>query len=434
MVAARQAGWLRLLSAWMSKRHNRWFASAEQGGLSACNFLVSLLVLNYSGIAVLGEYGFWFSLSQLSSLLAAGFAINQMVLHVADSSVRRQREALAVTASVILCLQLLPGLLLALGVFLRYNDSATGSLAFAVVVYTLTFSFSELARQFLYMRGRQRLSLFYAATAICVAMLIFVVVIFVLKPPDALASAFWCLAIAQGGYVLIAALVMRAWRFAKRPSRSMIAETVGFYWSHGRLAAAGMIVTWGQNKSVAPLLVIMMDNVTAGVFQIARMIFAPINMITTGLARSALSQVRRAWGDGDESALRVAVNDHLRSSMKVVVTFIVLASVSLYLIDAFGLKQVPPQFPYIFMATTAVVLLTNYRFWISCRFSVKLQYAFLLINGCIATSVALLWMLAGGLWVKSAPMVVLGSAIGEIYMLHVLHRRLASTNQARVLD
>jgi len=58
----------------------------------------------------------------------------------------------------------------------------------------------------------------------------------------------------------------------------------------------------------------------------------------------------------------------------------------------------------------------------SRRFAVQLQFSFLLKTGCVAAVLALLWMAASGMLVESAALVVLGSAVGELYLIAVLKR------------
>lgn len=356
-------------------------------------------------------------------MLATGFAINQMVLHVAGSTVRRQREVFIITSAVVTLLQVLPSIALWSVFALRSPADYSSSLVIAVIGYTATFNLAELTRQFLYMRRRQRLSVIFAATSTSLGTLAFLLTVFMLEPTSALAPAFWYLTLIQGGYVLAAAVSGRAWRFARAPSKEETRDTLQFYWQHGKFAAAGMTVTWAQNKSVTPMLVLTMGNVAAGVYQIARMIITPINVITIGLARSALAHIRRAWGDGNEQALKQAIAEQLRASMIVVASYLVIAYLVLFTLKATNLVELPQELFLIFVATTVVVVLSNYRFWISRRHAVQLRFAFLLSNGCIAAVLALLWMWTSGTFWSSAALVVLGSAIGEAFLIAVLRTR-----------
>jgi len=414
---------LRWLSRFFNKRHSKWFAATEQSGSSASNFLVSLMILGYSGVAKLGEYGFWFALCGFSTLMVAGFAVNQMVLHVADSSILKQRAVMTTTFVVVVLLQILPGTFLWWAVASRHPSDSVFALAVPVIVYTAMYNFAELVRQFLYMRRRQRLSLFYAAFSTMLAVLVFAFIVYVVKPPSIIEPAFWCLAAAQFGYVAMASLSGRAWKFGVISNLKLTLDTLKFYWTHGRVAASGMLVMWAQNKSVNPMLVLMIDTVAAGFYQIARMIVMPINMITLGIARSAMAEVRRAWGLGNKQALKGAIGTQLRTSMIVVFLYLLLVGIGFLVVKLFDVREIQENFLLVFLSAVIVVILSNYRYWLSQYLAVQLQFGFLLKIGCFAAIFSLLWMLVAGMFLESAALVVFGSAVGELYMLNILRKR-----------
>ena len=414
---------LRLFSRYLSKRHNKWFAALEQSGVSATNFLISLLVLLFGGVTTLGEYGFWFALSSFSTMIAAGFAINQMVLHVANASIVKQRAVLLITLLVVIALQVIPATILWWLVKSQATTDSVLALSAPIIIYAVFFSIAELTRQFLYMRGRQRLSLVYAAVSTSLAISLFAGFVFFTKPTSILEGAFWCLAAIQFGYVFVAAFSARAWRFAAIPTKFEAIETSRFYWIHGRLAAGGMLVGWAQNKSINPMLVFTLDMVAAGFYQIARMCIMPISMITTGIARSAMADVRRAWGDGDERSLQTAISSQLKISVTVVFTYLLVVGAVFLLVKSYGLKEIPENLLLVFVSAAVVVILSNFRYWMSQYQVVQLRFAFLFRIGCVAAIISLLWMLLSGVFLKSAALVVLGSAVGELYMLVELRRR-----------
>jgi len=414
---------LRLFSRIFKKSHSRWFAALEQSGLSAANFLFSLMVLRYAGVAMLGEYGFWFAISEFSTMFIAGFAVNQMALHVADSTVSKQREVMRITLVVVIVLQLIPSSVLWWAVSLRASNESVLSMAMPIIGYAVIYSVAELSRQFLYMRGRQRLSLFCAGISTSLAVATFAIAILAFKPTSVIVTAFWCLAASQLGYVLLASSATRVWKHTALPSKKQLAETVSFYWTNGRIAAAGIVVSWAQNKSVNPMLVLLIDSVAAGFYQLARMIIMPINMITAGIARSTYADLRRAWGDGDKQSLNNAIGIQLKTSMIVVFTYLFLVTIGFILVKLFEIKEVPGQLLIVFLAAAVVVVLSNYRYWMSHRLVVQLQFALLLKIGCIAAVITLLWMFVAGSLLNSASLLVLGSAIGELFWLIVLRRR-----------
>ncbi len=415
---------LRIFSRVLSKRHSKWYAALEQSGISASNFFISLMVLNFAGLATLGEYGFWFALSEFSTLFLAGYAINNMVLYAGHSTIERQRKAFVITLGVVAVLQIIPGVILWSIVVIRNESSSPLLLALPIVLYVALYNFSELTRQFLYMRGRQRLSVIYAAFSVVLSVLVFCFVLFVVKTDSILALAFWCLVWIQFGYIVFATIYSRAWRLVTGLTRKEISDCLAFYWQHGRLASAGMLVAWAQNKSINPVLVLTLDSIAAGYYQVAKMIFMPISMITVGFARSAMKQVRSAWGDGNEKLLRQSIMGHLRSSLLVVIIYLALAAIGMYLSAILDWRQIPRELMVIFIATAVVVVLSNYRYWLSLYFAVQLQFGFLLYMGCIAAILAMLWMLTAGLLFEVAFLVVIGSGIGECFLIAILHRRI----------
>lgn len=418
---------LRSFSSILNKRHNRWFAAAEQSGISASNFFISLVVLNYSGLATLGEYGFWFALCEFATLFLAGYAINNMVLYVGHSTIEDQRKALVVTLGVVAVLLIIPGVILTLIVVSRSPPNSAAFLAFPLVLYVALYNISELTRQFLYMRGRQRFSVLYAAFSVFFSVLGFCVILIVFRPDAILALVFWCLAFIQFGYVSLALLFSRAYRFIPKFKYAEIQDCMKFYWDHGRMASAGMLVAWVQNKSINPVLVLTLGAVMAGYYQVAKMIFMPINMITVGFARSAMKPVRHAWGDGDEKLLRSAIMVQLRTSLIVVFSYLAIAAIAIFLIDAMGLRDIPKELIVIVLATAIVVVLSNYRYWLSLHFAVQLQFSYLFYVGCIAAALAFFWMLTAGAFFKVAFLVVLGSGIGECFLLVSLNQRMKKT-------
>lgn len=415
---------LRRFSRFFSKRHNKWYAALEQSGISAGNFFISLVVLNYSGLATLGEYGFWFALCEFSTLFLAGFAINNLVLYAGHSSIQRQRAGMITTVIVVFVLQLIPATILFFLVLARGSSGSAPLLACSIVLYVALYNFSELTRQYLYMRGRQRLSVFYAAFSVFFGLLGFCAVLFIHRPESILALVFGCLAFIQLGYIVLALIFSRAWCFVTKLSREEVLDCLRFYWDHGRLASAGMLIAWVQNKSINPVLVLTLGTVVAGYYQVAKMIFMPISMITVGFARSAMKQVRSAWGDGDETALRSAIMAQLKTSLMVVFGYLGIAALGMYLSAIMDWREIPPELMMVFIATAIVVVLSNYRYWLSLHFAVQLQFAYLLYMGSAAAALALVWMLFSGLVLKAAFLVVVGSGVGEIFLILVLHKKM----------
>jgi|GEM_PF-1665865 len=420
----RAARCLRVLSRVLHKRHGKWYAAVEQSGLSGSNFLFSLLIVRSDGVAALGEYGFWFVICQLLAMIALALAVRQMVLQAADRGVREQRFALTATLWIVLALQAVQTLAIVVFVLLRTPESHAIEFAVSLMVYTAILNLSVLFRQYFYMRGRQRLSMLYTTLGLTMGFAAFVA--FVLFGDDGSLAlfAFWFLALGHGLYLLLAAAHSSTLRLLRAGTNRPIGEVVREYWQPGLPSMGGMAVTWLQNQSVTPLLMLMMGPLAVGYYQLARMVITPVNMVTQGLAMSALPQIRRAWGNGDEAALQRSIAGHLRLSMRVVAGYL-LALVPLWIgTSALGLFDSGQALLPMFCATVLVMILSNYRFWYSQPYVVRLEFGFLLRLGIGASALAVLGMLVAGYGLGSESLVILGSAVGEIYLIVVLRRRL----------
>ena len=422
---------LRTVSRLLRRRHGKWHAAVEQAGLSANNFLYSLLIVRLVGVDALGVYGFWFVMCQLLANLNVSMVINQMVLRVADGTVAEQRTVLAATFRLLLALQAVQTLALSALVALRPPEHGAIGFTLAVVAYTATLNLAEAARQYLYMRSRQRLSLIYTAFGLSIGAAGFALELFLDPVREPANAAFWFQALGQACYVAIALSAFHRPRQAWLDSREVVADVGRSYWRHGRFATAGAAVTWLQNQSVTPLLMFLFGATAVGYYHVARMIVTPVNMIATGLAKSALPQVRRAWGTGDPDALAAEASVHRSLNMRLVVGYVALAGAVLAVGSIAGLIELRPGVLWMFAATVFVMILSNYRFWTSQQFVVRMRFAYLLRLGIVASALTVAAMLVAGAVLRDAALVILASAIGEIFLIVVLDKALASEAETR---
>jgi len=421
---------LKWLAKKLPKRNNKWFAALEQSGLSASNFFFSLVIIKFAGISELGAYTFWFVVCQFIAMLTMGLATRQMVLEFADKTSKDQRNGFRATCRVVLAMQV--GLVLVLGALVRFyppSDNALG-LWVALGLYSASFNFVELHRQFYYLTSRQRQSLWFSGLSLGLGALGFLVFVLigVIDAPEI--SAFWFLAFGNLMYVVLA--IRSGW--AKRSIG--VTESISpwvlcrRYWRYGVPATGGMFVTWMQNQSATPLLMFMLGPLAVGYYSVARMIVTPVNMVTTGLAKSALPQIRRALGGGNLSALTSAVHAHCRTSMRIVYGYVFVVGLGWLVVRFFGIVESGGALVELFIATVLVMILSNYRFWISQNFVVQMQYITLLRLGIVASCATVIMMLIGGMVFKSAIWVVIAPAIGEIILILTLSQKLKEQMKA----
>lgn len=370
----------------------------------------------------LGEYGFWFAVCQFMALIANGLAIRQMVLTSASLGIRKQAAYLVSTIKLVFLLQLVQAVLLVSVTYIRFGEVSSLAFTGSLIAYTASLNFSELFRQFFYMRSRQRASLVYTALSSSVGTIVFFLVLYSEVASNPTLLAFLFLSLAQFTYcICVLCHSKRLIVNSENNAMDSIAEW-GIFLNRGLRSTLGMVVTWFQNQSVTPMLMFMAGPVTVGVYQLARMFITPINMITTGLSKSALSQMRKEYGKGGDQALQDAVTNHQRTSLRVVGFYTLLILSGWVLNEWIQFIQVVDGLPAFAFVVVVQMVLSNYRFWISQPFVIRMQFNLLLK---IAVSVAIftmIMMLVAGLLLENSVLIASAPVFGEILLISIYGR------------
>lgn len=414
---------LKWLATRLSKRNNKWFAALEQSGLSANNFLFSLMIIKVAGVSDLGVYSFWFVVCQFMAMLTMGLATRQMVLQLSNETFVEQRAGFWATCRIVLGLQAIQALLLVGLVWAHPPGGSPLALWVALVLYSTSLNLAELFRQYYYLRSRHRISLWFSGISLAMGALGFLITTLTGMVQSPELSAFWFLAIGNLLFVVLAQQALRARGAGSSAASTNTLELCRSYWRHGIPATSGMLVTWMQNQSVVPLLMFMFGPLAVGYYSVARMIVTPVNMVTTGLSKSALPLIRRAFGDGNDDALNKAIAAHCRTSMRIVYVYVAVVGVAWVVGRYFDWIHSGDALIPLFIATVLVMILSNYRFWVSQNFVVRLQFGILLKLGIAASILTVSVMLFGGLVLKSALWVVMAPAVGEIFLVVTLRRK-----------
>ncbi len=426
IVNTRQLKWV---ARKLPKRNNKWFAALEQSGLSATNFLYSLVIIKFASIGELGVYTFWFVICQFMAMLTMGLATRQMVLEHANKPLIVQYTGLKTTCIIVLALQLVQVSLLFVLVRSHPPDSDTFIFWVALATYCVSFNLAELYRQFYYMSARQRLSLYFSTISLASGVFGFLVFAAsgVSSAPEL--SAFWFLASGNLIYVAFAFNALKKRNLSGDPGSVSARQLFLKYRKHGVPATGGMLVTWMQNQSVTPLLMFMFGPLVVGYYSVAKMIITPINMVTTGLGKSSLSQIRKAYEAGGHKALVLAVRAHRRTSMQVVLYYVTLVGIGGVVAQIFGVLDLSDTLIVMILATVLVSSLSNFRYWVGQIFVVKMQYGTLLRIAIVASCATVTMMLISGLVFNSALWVVFGPALGEIILIFTLMYKLGRPSQ-----
>lgn len=416
---------LKWFSHHLPKRNNKWFAALEQSGLSASNFFYSLVILKFAGISVLGVYTYWFVVCQFMGMLTIGLATRQMVLEFSNKTSIDQHNGFRVTCIVVFMLQVIQ--VFALGVLSYFSTEHRADYTFwmALGVYCFSFNFAELLRQFNYMCARQRVSLFYSAVSLGLGAFCFLLFASSGIPQNLENTVFWFLAFGNLMYIGFVYIALRKRIIVRRDNPFKLWSLIQQYRKHGTPATGGMLITWLQNQSVTPFLMLLFGPLVVGYYSLARMIVTPVNMVTTGLAKSALPNTRKAFGSGGSLALNQAIRLHRKTSMRIVYCYVALVVCGGLILRFLGMLATNEMLIAMFVATVLVTTLSNYRFWISQKFVVRMQFGVLLRAGIVASTITIIVMLIGGGIFNSALAVVFAPAIGEVILVIALNQKLA---------
>ena len=422
---------LRWVARMLPRRNNKWYAAIEQSGLSANNFFYTLVIVKFASIGDLGVYTFWFVVCQFMAMLTMGLATRQMVLEHASKSSIDQIRGLRTTCLIVLALQAVQVALLYAFVQTYPPHGHAFLFWLALTVYCISFNFAELFRQFYYMFSQQRLSLYFSTISLGCGALLFLVFA-ASGTSDALElSAFWFLASGNLFYIVCTNIKLRQRILSAGSGSESTSQLFQRYNKHGVPATGGMLVTWMQNQSVTPLLMFMFGPVVVGYFSIARMIVTPVNMVTTGLAKSALPQIRKVYEADGHSALLSAVRGHRRIGMRTAFFYFILVGIAVVAARFFALLQVNDYLIAMLLATALVTCFSNYRFWISQYFVVRMQFKTLLHLGIFASCITVTIMLIGGLFFNSTLLVVTAPACGEVILIYALSRLLVKFSESK---
>ena len=358
----------------------------------------------------------------------ASLVFGQMTLFIAPVEFKLMRSYFGSTCWM--CLTALSGLLVTVGVtFILMEESFKNEyfhIGLGATVYVAGLFISDLFRQFLYTQKKQRLSLIYTSIGCSVSFVLLLLIASTGSNHLLYQYAYYCLA---AGLFVAIALNRSCFKYFFQERKASLPYTVKRFIEfsqQGKLAAAGIGVTWLQNQSITPLLMFTMGPKAVGIYNLARMVFSPVTIINTGLARNALPQSRSIFISHGIEDLRRVLKGHAKTSMKIAFSYVLATIAVVVLNETFGFIPHNSQFLPAVVSTGIVMLLTNYRFWISQNYIVRMQFSTLLRIGVVASFIAVTFMLVTGNVFGSLVIVIFAAALGEIYQIWTLSRGLSS--------
>ena len=402
---------------------------AEQMIMSGTNLAVSLVVVRSGGVAALGVYSFLFVLCSLMNGVFSVLLHRQMMLASAAQDDAGAEATFLATLVLELALAALVTLALAglalgltLGTGLAEELSRWGVAAGSAVVYLIAYNLFDLFRQFMYTRDAQVTSLGCTLVyAVCQMTALGATLAFV--DGDAAVATVYAGAAASHA---IAVLANRSCRAAlsrpARPDAARVRTLLSSYFEHARFGLVGMLVTWLQNQSMNPFLMLAGGATVAGHFSLARLLVMPVAVVSQGLVNSSTPRLRRAFERDGAAAVDAQAGSMRRANLFVWLgwTLLLLGA------DASGLAaRFVPDYAEVrwFVGLWVAMLLASlYRFWTGQLFVVSMRFRFLLRTGLAAATVSVGGMLVFGLGLDAIRAALWFGVAGELIIIALFAR------------
>jgi len=407
-----------------SKR--QYFTVTEQILFSASSMLASIVVVASAGVSWFGIYSFMFVLASFGNAFISTLFLRQMTLEIATRDDQEQQDMFFATltmVSIVFAAILLSTLLLLNSLSAEHLLVQYRAELIACELFVFLYSLFDAVRQYHYVTDRHRNSFLY--TFIYAASLsIILLMIFLYSEPEKVVhrvflgfsfSIMACLICNKVLYKAVLDAQWRGWRYVK--------SIFEIYYKQSRFRLVGLSVSWTQNQSFNPFLMITAGPLIAGYFSLARLLVMPMSVVNQGLTNSSVPSLRRAYiNDGAKdlvSRIRKLDNKNLIFTSLYIV--ILLVSHFSGLLD----KYIPEyQEVKWFLFIWAVALIaTIHRFWISQFFTVSMQFKYLMIVSLISLAVSLTGMLVAGYVFNQVHLALTFVIVGELIAIAIFRQR-----------
>ena len=367
------------------------YTVGDQVLLSAANFLASIAVMRSAGVEWFGIYSFIVVVATFFHGLFASMIFGQMTLTIATSRARARETFFAATVRQQVGIYLAGAALLGAAAavpawrdaFARYAPEIA-----VAVLYTVLLSMFDLFKRYLYVADEQRRSFLYTS-AYFALFLVLLGAVFLFAPAEHVVRLVLASFVAAlGASVLTNRFCLDAMRRAKPLPWRDVRRLLGRYGRQGRFSVLGTLVTWVQNQSMTPFLMWASGPTIVGVFNIARLLVTPVQIVNTGVSNGIMPQLRRVFRAEGFSALSARISAIFRFNL----AFTLCYFAALGAAAAMGwLQLLIPEFddvrPYLGI-WAAITLATLYRTWITQFFIAAIDFSFLLkasVYGAVAT-------------------------------------------------
>ena len=404
---------------------NQYASVIEQILMSGSNMLASIVVLKLGSVSQFGVYSFVYVLSTLIAGVFGTLLHRQMMLQIAsEDQATRQRIFLATIAVELIGLLgfivLLSGLMALLSIW--FNVQAYASIAVAGGFHVVLMVLFDACKQYSYTTENQVYSLRSTATYVIIQLLM-MALIFASVPGETLVeSIYGALCAGFAGSLLANRLCRNALRDAQWTQWSDAWAVLSGYFRQGRFSLLGMAITWAQNQSMNPFLMLISGPTVAGYFSLGRLMIMPMAVASQGLVNSSTPTLRRLYNQQGAQPMSACINTFIlkTSLFSVLYTALLLAG---HLSGVFA--RIVPGYAEVqwFLALWIVLVSCSiWRFWRGQFFVVSMQFKFLLRVSIAALCVTATGMFVFGILMRSFQLALFSVIAGELVAI-ALYRR-----------
>ena len=398
---------------------------SEQILMSGSNMLASLVVVSAAGVEQFGIYSFVFVLTTLANGVFSSLLHRQMMLDISAAENQERHNVFAATLALEL-LFMAGGTLILLLVFWllgqRLQMDTHLPLLIASVAYVCLNNIFDLFKQYLYTTDNQVYSLRCTVIYIAFQFLGLAWIMFGAETDETNAAVYLLFALS-----LLASLAMnKLCREALKASRwlgwSYISDVFKRYFKQGRFSLQGMTLTWLQNQSINPILMLISGPLVVGYFSLARLMVMPLSVVNQGLVNSSTPALRRVFQNKGADELTKNIASLNRKNLIFSAFYISILAVA----HVTGLLErfVPSyeQVKWYLLLWIVMISVMIYRFWLGQFFVVSMRFKFLLFVSVIALAVTMSGMLVFGVLLSIVPIALLFVIVGELVTIGMFKR------------
>lgn len=395
----------------------QYFTIAEQILFSGTNMLASIVIVAAAGVSWFGIYSFMFVLAMLGNAFFATLILRQMTLEISTLSERDRRDTFIATLAMLAilftfiltftyCLILLlpPQHIL----FIYQHE------LIACQIFVFCYSFFDAVRQLHYVTDNHKNS-FFSSLIYAVSFIFILLISYFLSEPDKIVhrvflgasfSIILCLLFNRLLRITVLEAQWRDWKYVWSIFQS--------YYKQSRFRLAGMAVSWTQNQSFNPFLMLIAGPLVAGYFSLARLLVMPMAVVNQGLTSSAIPSLRRKLINHGKPELVELIRKLDMKNLIFSASFI-----TILIIGHFSglLNRFVPDYAQVrwFLLIWLVALIAIiHRFWISQYFVVSMQFKYLMNVSLIALAVSFSGMFIAGYILGEVHIALMFVIVGEL--------------------